>query len=1054
MSGFVNFFIDRPIFASVVSIIIFLAGLLAIRELPVARFPEISPPTIQLTANYPGANATVMAETVAVPIEEQLNGAEHMLYLSSTSSNTGQTTLTATFAIGTDPDLAQVDLQNRLALAEPELPAEVVREGIQVKKRSTQSLVLIGLTSPDHSRSTLFLSNYASLNLIDPLSRLPGVGDVVIYGGETYGMRVWLNPNKLMHLGLTADDVINAVNSQNVQIGAGEVGAPPAPEGQEFEYTVNTNSRLSTVPEFENIVLKAESDGTLVRLKDVGQVQLGSQTYTSISHFNGTPGVIIAVSELPGANALKVAREVDTELAALDAHLPPGVNARIGLDRTEFVNASINEVVFTLALAFVLVFVVVFIFLENWRSTLIPMVVAPVSLVGACAVFYALGFSLNTLTLFGLVLAIGLVVDDAIVVVEAVQRHIDEDRMTPRDAARQAMSEVSGPVIAVALVLSSVFVPVAFMGGISGRLYRQFALTLAASVLISAFEALTLSPALCAMLLRPPRPTRGPLGWFSRWFNRGFGRLTDVYQRAVGHLTRHSFAVLGALCLVGFAAYLLLESLPSSFVPPEDQGYFMISVQLPNAAALDRTAAVLSQIEQVLSSTPGVENVVDVGGLDFITGNYSSNSAALFVILRPWDQRTTPQLRIQAIMARVQARFSRIPEAAIRAFNPPPIPGLGVTGGFDFELEDRGNASVHDLALTADKLLAATRRIPSIANAFTTFRADVPQLLIHVDRAKAKTLGIPLDNVFDTLQTYLGGYYVNEFNLFGHTYQVLLQAQPQFRASADDITQFWVRNDSGQMVPLDTLASVSLTTGPNAITRHNLYNAVEIQGAAAPGHSSGQAMAAMERLAAQVLPQGYGYEWTGLSYQEIRAQGQIVFTFCLSLLFVFLFLAAQYESWIVPLAVILAVPLGVFGAALGEWMRGLENNVYFQIGLVMLIGLAAKNAILIVEFAKTRHEQGQALREAAIEGARVRFRPILMTSFAFLFGILPLVIASGAGSASRHSLGTSVFAGMTAATLLGVLFIPTFFVAVEGLSEWRKPRRSGAPPSSSQGQSS
>lgn len=1011
------------------------------RVLAVAQFPEISPPTIQMTANYPGANAVLMAETVASPIETQVNGAQGMLYLESTSSNTGQSTMTATFGIGTDVNLAQVDVQNRLALAQPQLPPEVVREGITVKKQSTNFVVLISLSSPDQSRNSLFLSNYATINMINPLARLPGVGNVLIFGQQTYGMRIWLNPDRLAQLQLTATDVINAINDQNEQISAGEIGAPPAPPGQQFEYTVTTNSRLATAAQFENVILKANPDGTIVHVKDVATVQLGSQTYTSFSHFNGNPSVIIAIYQLPGANALDVSREVRAELAKLTRDLPPGVRAGVALDTTNFVTASIDEVVFTLALAFALVFAVVLIFLQNWRSTIIPMVVVPISLVGACAAFYVLGFSLNTLTLFGLVLAIGLVVDDAIVVVEAVQRHIDEDHMVPKDASRLAMSEVSGPVVAIALVLSSVFVPVAFMGGISGQLYRQFALTLAASVLISALEALTLSPALCALLLRPHRQARGPFGWFSRGFNRGFGWLTAAYERIISAFTDKRLLMIVALCGFGAAAYFFLSFLPSSFIPLEDQGYFLISVELPDAAALDRTAAVVAQIEKLLQATPGVANVVSVGGLDFVSGNYASNAAALFVVLKPWDERKTPQLSVEGIMGTVQARFAQMPQAEIMSFNPPPVPGLGHTGGFDFELEQLGTPALPALSEVANKLLAATRQEPSIAAAFTTFRAQVPQIHLKVDRAKAETLGVPLTDVFGTLETYLGGYYVNEFNRFGQTYQVMLQAQPQFRAQAGDISHFWVRSTSNQMVPLNTLISVQQSTGPNAVTRYNLYDAIEIQGSSAPGYSSGQAMAAMERLASQTLPNGYGYEWTGLSYQEMAAQGQIIFTFGLALLFVFLFLAAQYESWIVPLSVILAVPLGIFGAALGEWLRGSDNNIYFQIGLIMLIGLAAKNAILIVEFAKSRHEQGQPLHQSAIEGARVRFRPILMTSLAFLFGILPLLVASGAGSAARHALGTSVFGGMVAATLLGVLFVPTLFVIVQGFSDRLRPRQ-------------
>ncbi|MGH7905296.1 MAG: efflux RND transporter permease subunit [Candidatus Binataceae bacterium] len=1039
--NFSNFFIDRPIFAAVISIAILLAGLLALRILPIAEYPQISPPTIQLTAQYAGASAQVLADTVATPIEEEINGVQDMLYMSSTSPNTGQMVLNMTFAISRNPDLAQVDVQNRLALAEPVLPPEVTKEGITVKKQSTQFVMLLALSSPNHAYDQLFLSNYATINLVDPLSRLPGVGNVNIFGEQNYGMRIWLNPNRLAQLGLTPTDVISAVQSQNLQAPAGQIGAPPAEPSQQFQYTVRVKGRLNTVQEFGDIILRANPDGSFVRVKDVANVELGAQLYSAFDRFNGTPSVIIAVYQLPGANALDVAREVRAEMKKLTAHLPPGVTSTVALDTTGFVNASIHEVMITLYIAFALVFLVVLIFLQSWRSTLIPAIAVPVSLIGACAVFVPLHFSLNTLTLFGLVLAIGLVVDDAIVVVEAVQRHIDEDRVTAKEAARRAMSEVSGPVVAVALVLSAVFIPVAFIGGITGRLYQQFALTLAASVLISAFEALTLSPALCGLLLWPKSVRRGPIGavgaWFADRFNGGFGRVTRAYEDLVRVLVRHRRLMLLALCVIGAAAYFIFRMLPTSFVPPEDQGYFLISVQLPDAAALDRTSAVVNEIEKTLKATPGVQNVVAAGGLNFVSGTYASNAAAVFVILKPWAQRTSPSLSLGAIMARVEAQFSRMPQAMIMSFNPPPIPGLGNTGGFQFELEDRGDHTIQQLAGEANKLIEATRSRPELSAVFTTFRASVPQIQMNVDRAKALTLGVPVSDVFNELETYLGGFYVNDFNLFGRTYQVWLQAQPQFRSSASDISKFYLRGANGHMVPLSTFVTAEATYGPDAINHYNLYNSVEIDGAASPGYSSGQAIAAMEQVAGHVLPAGYGYDWTGLSYQEVHATGQLE-TFVLALLFVFLVLAAQYESWIVPLAVILAVPLGVFGAVCANSARGLANDVYFEIGLIMLIGLAAKNAILIVEFAKARHEHGMSLVDAAMEGARVRFRPILMTSFAFIFGILPLVVASGAGSAARHSLGTSVFGGMIAATALGVLFVPVFFTATASLSEWRK----------------
>lgn len=1032
--NFSGFFIERPIFATVVSAVIVLAGLLALRALPIAQYPEISPPTIQLTALYPGASAQIMAETVATPIEEQVNGAQDMLYMSSTSPNNGQMVMNVTFAINRDPDLAQVDVQNRLALAEPLLPSQVLQEGISVRKQSTSFVTLLALSSPSGTYDQLFLSNYATINLVDPLSRLPGVGNVNVFGEQNYGMRIWLNPDRLAALDLTPNDVAGAVESQNIQAPAGQIGQPPAPPGQQFQYTVQVQGRLTTISQFKNIIVRANPDGTFVRVKDVARVDLGAQLYNAFDRFNGHPAVIIAVYELPGANALQVAREVRAAMASLTANLPPGMKYTVALDTSAFVTASIREVLITLLIAFGLVFLVVLIFLQSLRATLIPAVAVPVSLLGAIAVFVPLGFSLNTLTLFGLVLAIGLVVDDAIVVVEAVQRHIDEDGVDAKEAARRAMGEVSGPVVAVALVLSAVFVPVAFVGGITGALYRQFALTMAASVLISAFEALTLSPALCGLLLRPSRTSGGVLTFFSRGFNRAFGGLTRAYEAAVKHAIAHRLVTLLALVAIGTGAWYVLDRLPTSFVPLEDQGYFVMSVQLPAAAALERTAAAVNRIEGILKRTPGVQNVVAAGGLNFVSGTYASNAAALFVILKPWDQRTTRALSLASIMGAVESKTAQLPQAIIMSFNPPPIPGLGTTGGFQFELENRGNHTVQQLAAEANRLVAASHSRPELGAVFTTYQASVPQVRLNVDRAKALTLGVPVSQVFNEIGAYLGGLYVNQFNLFGRTYQVLLQAQPEFRSSSDELGRFYLKSATGKMIPLTTLVAITPAFGPDNITHYNLYPSIEIEGAAAPGYSSGQAIAAMAQVAAK-MPAGYGYEWTGLSYQEIHSTGQLA-TFVLALVFVFLFLAAQYESWIVPLAVLLAVPLGVFGAVLSTWARGLDNDVYFEIGLVMLIGLAAKNAILIVEFAKTRHEHGLALAEAAIEGARVRFRPILMTSFAFIFGILPLVIAAGAGSAARHSLGTTVFGGMIAATALGVLFVPVFFVVMVKASEW------------------
>ncbi|MGH9327202.1 MAG: efflux RND transporter permease subunit [Terriglobia bacterium] len=1036
---FVNFFIDRPIFAAVISILIFVAGLLAVLSLPIAQYPKIALPVVQVTATYPGADAQTVEETVATPIEEQVNGAEGMVYMQSISSNSGQMVLNVTFNLDRNPDLAAVDVQNRVSLAEPDLPNEVTRLGISIKKQSVNFVTLVTLSSPGGTYDATFLSNYATIHVVDALSRLPGVGSVIMFGQRNYGMRVWLNPDKMAEMGITATDVANAIREQNVQAPAGQVGGPPAPPGQQFQYTVRVKGRLTSVPEFGNIIVRANPDGSLVHIRDIAHVELAAEDYSSFSRLDGRGTVVLAVMQLPGANALNVATEVHSEMKTLAASFPTGVAYQVPLDTTRFVKASINEVIFTLALTFGLVFLVVYVFLQSFRATLIPALTVPVSLVGAFAIFTLLGFSINTLTLFGLVLAIGLVVDDAIVVVEACQVHIDEHGLEPREAAKRAMSEVSGPVIAIALVLTSVFVPVAFIGGVTGQLYKQFALTLAATVLLSALQALTLSPALCALLLKPSHTPRGPLGWFFRGFNWTFGHVSRGYVDSVKLLVRRKAIVIVGLILVCGGIYFLLRTLPSGFVPSEDQGYFFTNVELPDGASLDRTSAVVKQVEGILKNTPGVQDVVAVGGFSFVSSTYDSNDATLFVMLKPWDERKSPSLSIDSIIHKTQGRFFGIPQAMILNFAPPPIQGLGTTGGFQFELEDRRGESIADLAKVADQLMAATRKEPAIAAVFTGFRPDVPQIRLAVDRAKVRTLGVPLGDVFDSLNTYLGGLYVNDFNLFGRTYHVMLQAAAPFRSEPQQIGNYYVRGNGGRMIPLSTLTSTQIINGPDAITRYNLFRSVEIDGAPAPGYSSGQAITDMQDAARKVLPAGYGYEWTGMSYQEIKTHGQVVSILLLAVLFVFLFLAALYESWLVPIAVILAVPLGILGALGGIWMRGLDNNVYVQIGLVVLVGLAAKNAILIVEFAKTRYEHGLKLFDAAVEGSRVRFRPILMTSFAFIFGVLPLAIATGAGSNARHSLGTSVVAGMIAATILAVLFVPTYYVVVQGFTTRKKP---------------
>ncbi|TIH17020.1 multidrug efflux RND transporter permease subunit [Marinifilum sp. JC120] len=1034
----VNFFIDRPIFSSVISIIITLVGLLSIFTLPIAQYPEIAPPTVQIAAQYTGASADVVEQTVAAPIEEQVNGAQDMLYMNSISSNDGRMVLNVTFDLGRDLELATVDVQNRVSLATPQLPAEVTKSGVSVKKQSSSMICVISLISPNGTYDSLFLNNYAKINLFDAISRIPGVGSVSLFGDQDYGMRLWLDPDKMARLAITADDIIAAVQEQNLQAPAGQVGQPPAASGQQFQLTVRVKGRLSEPEEFGNIIIKAHPDGSTVHVRDVARVEMGSKSYSAFGRQDEIESAMLLVYQLPGANALDIVEHVRSTMKDLSQNFPTGMKYDIPYDTTLFVTASIDEVMDTLYEAMALVFIVVFIFLQNLRATIVPMIAVPVSLVGTFAFFQVLGFSINTLTLFGMVLAIGIVVDDAIVVVEAVQSKIDEEGLDAKTATKEAMKEVSGPIVATTAVLIAVFVPVAFMGGISGQLYKQFALTLAVSVAISSVNALTFSPAMSALLLRPQKEMRGPLGWFFKQFNKYFGKITSGYTSGVRIILRKSIVALGIFGVLMFGTYSLFQTVPTGFVPNEDQGYFMINVQLPEGASLERSDAVVKQVEEILKNEAGVKTYFALGGFNLITGAYSSYTSTLFATLDPWDERTDPQLHVNAILGKVQQKVMGIQEAMVLCFNPPPINGIGSTGGLQFELQDRSGGTVEELAQAAQNYMDELRKHPELTGIFSTFSANVPQIFVDVDRDKVRKLGIPLNEVFTAMQTFLGGYYINDFNKYGRTFRVMAQADSQFRTSPSDVSKFYVRGDTGKMIPLSTLLNQKKIFGPEYIQRYNLFRAIEITAANAPGYSTGQAMAIMEKIARDTLPRGYGFDWTNIAYQEKKSGGEVVVIFALAVMMVFLVLAAQYESWIIPLAIVFAVPLGVFGAISGQFLRGLDNNVYAQIGLIMLIGLAAKNAILIVEFAKAKYEQGASLVDAAVHAAQVRFRPILMTSFAFILGVVPLVIAQGAGSASRHALGTSVFAGMIAATILGVLFVPLFYVTLVKVQNRKK----------------
>ena len=1028
-----NFFIRRPIVAMVIAILTVLLGVVSLLGLPIAQFPQILPPQVNLTTSYTGADALTIEQSVATPIEQQMNGVDRSLYIQSTNANDGSMNQTVTFDVGTDIDVDNVLVNNRYSQAQPFLPQDVKNFGVTIKKSLAFPLIVISLYSPDGRYDPTFLANYALININDALLRVKGVGDIRNLGAADYSMRVWLKPDLLARLGLTVTDVQNALRQQNVVNPAGQVGAEPAPAGQQLTYTVRAQGRLVESAEFGDVVIRENPDGSSVRVRDVARIELGALNYQQYGTFNGQPAAVIAAFQTPGSNALEVAGNIRKAMDDLATRFPAGVRYQVSLDTTAPVKAGINEIVVTLLEAIALVVLVVFVFLQSWRATLIPLLTVPVSLVGAFIAFPLLGFSVNTLSLFGLVLAIGLVVDDAIVVVEAVEHHIGEG-MAPREATIRAMSEVQGPVVAIALILVAVFVPVAFMGGITGRLYQQFALTIAISVALSAFNALTLSPALSAMLLRPRSKTPGPLGRLGNGFNRWFGRATDGYVSINRRLIRKLAIPLVLLAGVAGAAVLVGGKLPAGFVPDEDQGYAIIGVQLPDGASLQRTKEVYGKVDAILARQAGIRTYNGIAGFSFFTRTAASYLGTGFIGLAPWDDRRAPELQSGAILGSLNAQFSRIPEARVFAVAPPAIPGISAAGGFSLMLQDKSGGPYEFLAQSVGRFLAEAQRRPELAGVRPVFSPAVPQLFADVDRDKALKEGVPLTEIYNALQTFLGGSYVNDFTRFGRQWRVFLQAESAFRTSPDDIGKFYVRNARGEMVPLSSFVRVRSTTGPEYTVRFNLYRSVEIQGAQAPGYSSGQALDALEDVAHKTLPPGMGYAWNGLSYQEKVASGGAGRVLGLSLVFVFLILAALYESWSLPFSVLLSVPVAVLGAFLGLMSRHFDNNVYAQIGLVMLVGLTAKNAILIVEFAKAQLEEGKSIVDAALEGARLRLRPILMTSFAFIFGCVPLWVATGAGAAARRMLGTAVVSGMLAATALGIFFIPALFVLVERLA--------------------
>jgi HAE1 family hydrophobic/amphiphilic exporter-1 len=1034
-----SFFIRRPIVAIVIAILMVLIGIVAMRRLPTAQFPNIAPPEVQVKATYPGADAVTVEQSVATPIEQQMSGVDNMNYMYSNNANNGQITLTVNFDIKTDPSTDQILAQMRTNQANSQLPVDVVNYGVTVQKSTTAPLMLVNLYSPKGTYDNIFLANYAYINLNDQLTRVPGIASVTVFGAGQYAMRCWVKPDKLAKMGVTVPDIVKAIQSQNTVNPAGQIGGEPVPKGQEFTYAVLAKGRLPSAEEFGQVVIRANTDGSVLRLKDVARLDLGSQTYNLVGRYSGKPAAVVAVYQLPGSNAVQTAAGVRKLMQEAKQRFPQDLDYAIALDTTLAVTEGLSEIKHTLFEAIVLVILVVYIFLQGWRATLIPLLAVPVSLVGTFVVFPMLGFSINTLSLFGLVLAIGLVVDDAIVVVEAVEHHI-EHGMTPKDAAMKAMEEVSGPVIAIALILAAVFVPTAFIPGITGRMYQQFAITIAISVIFSAFNALSLSPALAALLLRPRKEGRGPLGAFFRWFNRVFGRTTDGYVSVCGTLIRKAGLSMILLAGVAVLAGWFGSRLPKSFLPDEDQGYVFAGLQLPNAASLQRNDEVSHKIEEMILKTPGVHSVTSVLGFSMLSGAQNTYSSFYWITLKEWAERKTPAEQYEAIKLHLNRELSQITEGIGFSFPPPAIPGVGASGGFTFMLEDRAGKDPQFLSDNLTKFLAAARKRPELASIYSTALPAVPQVYVDVDRPKVIAQGVQLSDVYKTLQTFMGGTLVNYFNRFGRQWQVYVQAEGDYRTRAENLGQFYVTNDAGQPVPMSALTTIKPSTGPEFTLRYNLYRCAQINGGAAPGYSSGQAMKALEEVFAATMPPEMGYDYMGMSYQEKKATEGVSPTviFGMSILFVFLILAAQYESWSLPFSVLLGTPVAVFGAFAFLWMRHLDNNVYAQIGLVMLIGLAAKNAILIVEFAKMEFDNGKSAKEAALIAAKLRLRPILMTAFAFILGCVPLWTATGAGAISRRVLGTCVIGGMLAASLLAIFLIPVSFELVERIAHRKK----------------